>query len=100
MESVLGANVCMPLLHMSKSYICIEEKNQLINEFSFGYMMNPTLYKKKYFKEQVKSCFRNTFGQDTISHINTILMKKNTRVLAIVIFMSLGISIQGKCSKC
>ena len=65
----------MPLLYMSKSYIWIEETNQRINEFSFGYMTNPTLLKKKGFKEQVKVCFRNTFGPYTTSHINTILMK-------------------------
>ena len=76
MESMLVANFCMPLLHMSKTYIWMEETNQRINDFSFGYMMNPNLYKSKAFKEQVKACFRNTFGPDTNSHINTILMKK------------------------
>ena len=100
MQSMLEANCCMPLLHTSKSYICIEETNQRINEFYFGYMMNPTLYKNKDFKEQVKVCFRKTFGPDTTSHINTILLKTNTRVLALVIFMRVGKSIQGKCSKC
>ena len=87
MGYMLVANLCMPLLHMSKSYIWIEEKNQPINEFSFEYMMNPTLYQNKDFKEHVKVCFRNTFGPDTTSHINTILTEKNTRVLALVIFM-------------
>ena len=90
MESMLVSNCCMPLLHMSKSYIWIEETNQRINDFSFGSMMNPTLYKNKAFKEQVKVCFRNTFGPDTTSHINTILLKKNTRVLELVIFMRVG----------
>ena len=52
--------------------------------------MNPTLYKNKAFKEQVKSCFRSTFGTETTSYINTILMKKNTRVLALVIFYESG----------
>ena len=77
MQSMLVANCHMPLLHMSKSYIWNEETNQRINEISFGYMMNPTLYKNKDFKEHVKVCFRNTFGPDTTSHINTILLKKN-----------------------
>ena len=76
MDSVLVANWCMPLLHMSKTYIWIEETNQLINDFSFGYMINPTLYKNKALKEQVEACFRNTFGKDTNSHINTTLMRK------------------------
>ena len=73
---MLVANLCMPLLHMSKSYIWIEEKNQRINEFSFGYMLNSTLYKNKAFKDQVKACFKNTFGKDTNFHINSILIKK------------------------
>ena len=76
MQYLLGNNCRMPLLHMSKSYIWIEETNQRINEFSFGYMMNPTLFKNRSFKEQVKVCFRNKFGWDTTSHINKILLKK------------------------
>ena len=70
MESMLVANCRMPLLHMSKTYIWMEETNQRINEFSFGYMLNPTLYKNKAFKDQVKACFKNTFGKDSNSHIN------------------------------
>ena len=57
MKSLLGANCHMHLLHMSKSYIWLEEKNQRINEFSIGYIMNPTLYRNRAFKYQVKVCF-------------------------------------------
>ena len=89
-QSILVDNCRMPLLHISKISIWIEETNQCINEFSFGYMMNPTLFKNRDFKEQVKVCFKNTFGPDTTSHINKILMKKNTRVLALVIFSESG----------
>ena len=84
---MLGANFCMPLLHMSKSYIWLEETNQRINEFSIEYMMNPTLYNNRAFKDQVKVCFKHTFFPDTTSHINKILQIKNTIVLALVIFM-------------
>ena len=66
----------MPLLHMSKRYIWLEEANQRINEFSIGYIMNPTLYSKRAFKDQVKVCFKHTFGADTTSHINKLLQKK------------------------
>ena len=52
--------------------------------------MNPTLYKNRAFKEQVKVCFKHKFGPDTTSHINKILQKKNTRVLALVIFYESG----------
>ena len=50
MEYMLVANCRMPLLHISKSHIWIEETNQRINDFSFGYTMNTTLYKNKAFK--------------------------------------------------
>ena len=76
MQSMLGANCRIPLLHMSKSYIWLGETNQIINELSIGYMMNPNLYKNRAFKDQVKVCFKHTFGPDTTSHINKILQKK------------------------
>ena len=62
-------------------------------------MLNPILNKNKSFKDQVKACLNNTFGADTNKHINKKLMKRDTRVLALVVLMSLGISIQGKCSE-
>ena len=52
--------------------------------------MNPTLYKNRAFKDQVKVCFKHTFGTDTTSHTNKILQKTNTRVLALVIFYESG----------
>ena len=86
MQSMLGTNCRMPLLHMSKIYIWVEETNQRINQFSIGYMMNPTLNRNRAFKDQVKVCLKNTFGPDTNSHIAKTLAKNNTRVLALVIF--------------
>ena len=90
MQSMLGDNCRMPLLHISKSYIWLEEKKQRINEFYIGYMINSTLYGNRAFKYHVKVCFKHTFGPDTISNINKILQKKNTRVLALVIFYESG----------
>ena len=72
-----------------KSYLLIEEKSQHINEFSFGYMFNTTLYTNTVFKEQVKACLKNTFGTDTNKHIHKTLQKK-TRVLELVVFYDLG----------
>ena len=90
MQYMLGTNCRMPLLPMSKSYICHEDTNQRINEFSIGYMMNPTLYGNRAFKDQVKLFFKHTFGPYTNSHINKTLQKKNTIVLALVIFYESG----------
>ena len=86
MQSLLGTNFRMPLLHMSKIYIWLEEKNQHINEFSIGYMMNSNFNRNRAFRDQVKVCLKNTFGKDTNIHIVKTLSEKNTRVLALVIF--------------
>ena len=53
MDSVLGANCRIPLIHMSNRTFWIEETNQRINEFSFAYILNPHLNKNKSFKDQV-----------------------------------------------
>ena len=53
-------------------------------------MLNTTLYKNKAFKDQVKACFKKTFGKYNNSHINSILQKQNTGVLTLVIFNELG----------
>ena len=60
-QTLLGTNHRLPLSHMTKSYIWLEEKNQRINEFYIGYMMNPNLNMNKVFREQVKVCFKTTF---------------------------------------
>ena len=84
-ESVLGSNCRITLIHMSKRKICIEETNERMNEFSFVYMCNPSLYKHKVFKYQVKTCLGNTFGADTNKQINNILLRHNTRVIALIV---------------
>ena len=48
------------------------------------------IYTQKSFREQVKACLNNTFGSDTNILINKTLMKRNTRVLALVVFYELG----------
>ena len=90
MESVLGANFRIPLIHMSNRKIYIEETNQRTNEFPFAYILNPHLNMNKYFKDQVKTCLSNTFDADTNRHIIKTLMNRYTRVLALVVFNELG----------
>ena len=85
-QYLLGTNNCLPLSHMAKSYICLEETNQRINELFIGYMMNPHLSMNKVFREQVKVCMKNTFSTSTMTHISKILLKPNTRVLELVMF--------------
>ena len=73
---MLGTNHRLPLSHMDKSYIWLEEKNQRINEFSIGYMMNPNFSINKDFKEQVKICMKTTFGAMTQQCISKYYQKQ------------------------
>ena len=43
MKSLLGTNHRIPLFHMAKIFICLEETKERINELSIEYMLNPIL---------------------------------------------------------
>ena len=47
MLPLLGYNHCLPLLHMDKTFIWIEETGERINEFEIGCMINPTFHVNK-----------------------------------------------------
>ena len=72
MQSLLGANNCLPLFHMAKSFIWIGETKEFFNDFLIGYMINPTLNINKAFIEQVNKCMKTPFGAITQPHIRTI----------------------------
>ena len=84
-QSLLGTNHSLPLSHMAKSYIWLEETNQRINDFSIGYIMNPNLNMKKVFREQVKVFMKTTFSTSNMTHMSKILLKPSTIVLELVI---------------
>ena len=75
MKSLLGAYHRLPLLHLAKSYIWLEETRERINEFSIGYMIYPNLNINKAFKDQVNKCMKTEFGAITQPHISKILAK-------------------------
>ena len=49
MLSLLGANHLLPLFHMAKRFIRIDEAKQRINEFTIGYIINTGLNVNKAF---------------------------------------------------
>ena len=71
-----------------------------MNEFSIGYTMNPNLNTNKALREKVKVFLKNTFSTSTMTHISKISLKKNTRVLALVMFYENRKKNQRKCSEC
>ena len=73
LQSLLWTNHRLPLSHMAKSYIWLEEKNQRINKLSIGCIMNPNLSINKAFKDQVNKCMKTTIGAITQTDISKIL---------------------------
>ena len=71
-KSLLGINYRLPLSHMAKGYIWLQETNQRINELSIGYMMNPNLSGNKALKEQVTKSMKTIFDAMTQQHISKI----------------------------
>ena len=84
MLSLLVGNHRLPLLHMDKSFIFINETKQRINKFTIGYIINPNFSMNKVFREQVEKCINTTFGPITQPHIIYTLAKKKTRVLELL----------------
>ena len=73
-----GDNHRLPLLHMDKQFIWIEETKERINQFGIGYMNNPNLYTNKDFVYQVETCMNTIFGALTQPFIKTTSSKNNT----------------------
>ena len=84
MQLLLGTNHHMPLSHMSKSYIWLEETKEQIGEFSIVYMINQSLNMNKSFKNQVTKCMKSTFGAITQPHISKILSKIKYKSVSII----------------
>ena len=53
MLPLLGDNHRLPLLHIAKSFIWINETKKRINESKIGYMINPSFNVNKSFRDQV-----------------------------------------------
>ena len=58
---------------MSKIIVYIYSTFKLINPFTIGYMVNPTLHVNKAFREQVVKFLRETSFQSTISVIINVM---------------------------
>ena len=86
MLPLLVNNHRLLLLHMNKRFIWPEETGKRINEFDFVYIINPSFYVNKSFKEQVDRIMNTTFGELAQPFIKATLSKKNTSVLELIIF--------------
>ena len=79
---------------MSKILVYMYTSYKRINQFSNGYMINPTISVNKVFREQVENFLRATFHQNTTEIIRNMIRKKDTCVIALIIFMGVKQKIQ------
>ena len=86
MLSFWGGNRRLPLFHMAKNFIWLEETKERINKFLIGYIINKKLNINKSSEEKVFKCMNNTFGPITQPYIRSTLAKNTTRVLALLMF--------------
>ena len=94
---LVGVNHRQPILHMSKIMVHCYSKDETINQFEIGYMINHSLNCNKVFKIQVEKCLSVSFHMETI---RDCLRKNNTRVMAIkVIYENNGVKPK-KCIEC
>ena len=69
----LGEKKRLPLLHMAKRFIWINETKKPINEFVIGYIINPGLNVNKALSEQAERSIYNTFVKITQPFIKATL---------------------------
>ena len=86
MLSLIGGNHCLPLFHMAKLFIFLNETRQHINKFTIRYMINPGLNVNKSFREQIEKGMYTKFGETKQTLIKSTLAKNNTSVLALIMF--------------
>ena len=83
---LLGVNNNQPLLHISKIFVYMDTTEEHSNKFVIGCMIKPTIHVNNVFRDQVEKFLRATFHQNTMEGIRNIIRKKDTCVIALVIF--------------
>ena len=82
----VGVNHRQPILHMYKRMVHYYTTDKTINQFSIGYMINPSLKFNNVLITQVEKCLSVSFSTRTMKTIKDCLMKKNTCVMALIMF--------------
>ena len=83
---LLGVNHRQPIVHISKILVYLYTTDKHINQFKIGYMMKPTIYVNKVSREQVEKYLRDKFHQNTMVGIQNFMRKKDTCVIALMMF--------------
>ena len=84
--SLVRINNFQPILHMYKIIVHFYSIDESINQFSIGYMINPSFNCNKVFREKVEKFWSVSFHKNTMETIKYFLGKKNKFVMALIIF--------------
>ena len=87
MLPLLGANHLLPLFHMVKRCIWLEERKSVLMSLRLDILLIQVLHFDKPFRDQVQKYMNTTFDALTKSFIKATLSKKNRSVLALIFFM-------------
>ena len=71
---------------MCKIIVHCYTTDETINKISISYMINPTIIFKNVLRTQVKKCLSVSFYASTMKNMKYFLMKKNTCVMAPIMF--------------
>ena len=71
---------------MSKIMVHIYSIDNSINQFSVGYMINPSLHVNKVLREKVEKFLNDKFYEKTMETIRGCLNNNNTCVIALIMF--------------
>ena len=72
---------------MSKRMVYLHTSEKKINKFSISYMIDPSLYNNKVFREKRKKFLRATFHENKMENIRDVIKKKYTSVIALFIYL-------------
>ena len=83
---LIGVNYCQTLIHMYRILVDLYPTEKQINQFSVGYIINPLLHVNEVFREKVENVLIATFHENTMENIRYVMRKKDTCVIAIIMF--------------
>ena len=84
--SLVGINIRQPILHKSKTMVHCYSTDEIINTFTIGHIINPSLNCNKEFREQVRKWLSVSFHENTMETIKDCLRNNNTCVMALIMF--------------
>ena len=71
--ALIGVNHCQTILHISKIFVHYYYKDETINQFEIGYMINTSINFIKVFREKVEKYLSSTFHERTMETIRYVL---------------------------